>query len=238
MIRPGQKSVFSAFMAIALVMVVAAAAGIADGFRQISTATDAVETSYRTIAAANRVLAIARDSETGQRGYLLTGDESYLDPYRDARAQAPAAWAQFDALSLAPEQAKLREAMRETFGQKFARNDLTVTMRRNGQAAEALRALNTGIGKDIMNRLRGQVDRFDMIEQRALSLAHDRADQAFRAAFFQAILGAFGLLAAVRLPLQRCGRRAPKRAKMRPSPSLATSASRRPLTGQARARCF
>src|SRR5436190_6784369 len=28
-----------------------------------------------------------KDAETGQRGYLLTGDENYLEPYRDALAR-------------------------------------------------------------------------------------------------------------------------------------------------------
>src|SRR4051812_24756781 len=32
------------------------------------------------------VLATLRDAETGQRGYLLTGDEAYLEPYAGARA--------------------------------------------------------------------------------------------------------------------------------------------------------
>lgn len=196
MSRLGQKSVFVALMTIALVMVAAAATGIADGFQRISAATTAVETSYRTIAAAERVLAIARDSETGQRGYLLTGDDSYLTPYRDARAKAPAAWAQFDALELAPEQARLRDQMRETFRQKFARNDLTVSMRQRGQAAEALRAMNTGIGRQIMDRLRAQVARFDVVEGRELTTAHARADRAFKDALFQAVLGALGLVAA------------------------------------------
>lgn len=192
----GHKSIFFGLMIVALLMVAAATAGIADGFNRISTATDAVETSYRTIAAAERVLATARDSETGQRGYLLTGNDGYLDPYRDARAKAPSVWAQFDALELAPEQARLREEMRQTFQQKFARNDLIVSMYQRGQAAEALRAMNSGVGKRIMDRLRTQVARFDEVEDRELTEAHARADQAFKDALVQAILGAIGLLVA------------------------------------------
>src|ERR1700678_3565388 len=34
----------------------------------------------------NRVQATATDAETGQRGYLLTGRPSYLEPYKAARA--------------------------------------------------------------------------------------------------------------------------------------------------------
>ena len=34
------------------------------------------------------LLATMRDAETGQRGYLLTGHEQYLEPYNSAAAQA------------------------------------------------------------------------------------------------------------------------------------------------------
>src|SRR5689334_1430507 len=34
-----------------------------------------------------RALSTLKDAETGQRGYLLTGDEEYLEPYRIASAR-------------------------------------------------------------------------------------------------------------------------------------------------------
>ena len=33
-----------------------------------------------------RLLSLAQDAETGQRGYLLTGDEHYLEPFESASA--------------------------------------------------------------------------------------------------------------------------------------------------------
>jgi CHASE3 domain sensor protein len=39
------------------------------------------EEAFAVLGAANRVLHNLEDAETGQRGYLLTGDESYLSPY-------------------------------------------------------------------------------------------------------------------------------------------------------------
>lgn len=32
-------------------------------------------------------LSVIKDAETGQRGYLLTGDKSYLEPYNQATAE-------------------------------------------------------------------------------------------------------------------------------------------------------
>lgn len=37
--------------------------------------------SFVTSDAAGRMLSSIKDAETGQRGYLLTGDKAYLDPY-------------------------------------------------------------------------------------------------------------------------------------------------------------
>ena len=36
-----------------------------------------------------RVLSLVQSAETGQRGYLLTGRELYLDPYQMALEQLP-----------------------------------------------------------------------------------------------------------------------------------------------------
>ena len=41
----------------------------------------------------SRVLSLMQDAETGQRGYLLTGDEGYLLPYEAARPRhMPVKW--------------------------------------------------------------------------------------------------------------------------------------------------
>ncbi|OYD60306.1 UNVERIFIED_ORG: diguanylate cyclase (GGDEF)-like protein [Burkholderia sp. CF145] len=49
---------------------------VADGLRD--------EDAFAVLGAANRVLHNLENAETGQRGYLLTGDESYLKPYQQA----------------------------------------------------------------------------------------------------------------------------------------------------------
>ena len=43
-----------------------------------------VQHSNEVYVRLERVLALARDAETGQRGYVITGRDDYLEPYRDA----------------------------------------------------------------------------------------------------------------------------------------------------------
>ncbi len=45
-----------------------------------------VERTHEVLSSLELLLAAATDSETAERGYVITGDESYLEPYRDAGA--------------------------------------------------------------------------------------------------------------------------------------------------------
>jgi len=54
-------------------------------FSQIEKAAEARKHSDVVINRANDVLSALRDAETGQRGYSLTGDEAFLEPYLAVR---------------------------------------------------------------------------------------------------------------------------------------------------------
>src|SRR2546430_4113096 len=45
-----------------------------------------VEHTHEVLSSLELLLAAATDSETAERGYVITGDESYLEPYREAGA--------------------------------------------------------------------------------------------------------------------------------------------------------
>src|SRR5437870_4197519 len=45
-----------------------------------------VARSYDVLEATRGVLSVVKDAETGQRGFVITGDERYLEPYHGARA--------------------------------------------------------------------------------------------------------------------------------------------------------
>ena len=54
------------------------------GFRRSHDALEHLAHSQSTHASVNRLLRSMLDAETGHRGYLLTGEESYLEPYETA----------------------------------------------------------------------------------------------------------------------------------------------------------
>ncbi|HEY1096727.1 MAG TPA: CHASE3 domain-containing protein, partial [Alphaproteobacteria bacterium] len=51
-----------------------------DGNRQVAH-------THEVLLALSDILSIMKDAETGQRGYVLTGEERYLEPYRQALAR-------------------------------------------------------------------------------------------------------------------------------------------------------
>src|ERR1700733_974494 len=42
------------------------------------------EHTHEVVNSLNETVALLSDAETGQRGYLLTGDDAYLEPYKAA----------------------------------------------------------------------------------------------------------------------------------------------------------
>src|SRR5947209_11329476 len=57
--------------------------------RQVIDAHRVADKRRASIGQAELVLSSLKDAEIGQRGFLLTGDESYLQPYETALRQLP-----------------------------------------------------------------------------------------------------------------------------------------------------
>src|SRR5690242_9083060 len=49
-----------------------------------------VDHTWQAINQVERIMGSAKDAETGNRGFLITGDDQYLEPYTAARRDLPA----------------------------------------------------------------------------------------------------------------------------------------------------
>jgi len=118
-------------------------------------ASEETAATSRLLLELERTLSTMRDLETGQQGYLITGDESYLKPYADAlvrirtdgdRLLALAAHRPSDALRVAAIQRQINVKL----------NDLQSAIQtRRQQGLEAARRISlTGRGKVAMDSLR------------------------------------------------------------------------------------
>jgi CHASE3 domain sensor protein len=111
-------------------------------YRSFEVSTQNADRVTRTIATLQTleaILSAAKDAETGQRGFLLTGTESYLEPYTTGKG---AIFGQLDVMQTllrdnAAQQQRLT-TLRQAIADKFDELDLTISLRREGSADAAM----------------------------------------------------------------------------------------------------
>ena len=130
------------------------------------------------------VLKDLTDMETGQRGYLLTGDPSYLQPYIDARGKITADFAGLRAgLANRTEREESLESELESLANaKQAEMERSITLRQKGYRRRAFVLVNSNEGMEYMSKARellsslsvAETDnyaRFDRVRKASLSKA-------------------------------------------------------------------
>ena len=148
-------------MAISLPLAVLAAAFLLfineASFRKSTEAAASIEEAQLTRGAINKLLQHMLDAETGQRGYLLTGDERYLEPYNAALADIDH---NLDSLRqlFTPYREQLAEfgLMSRHVSRKLAEMDLSIRMRKEGNEDAWKFVLTTDVGKEHMEAIREQ----------------------------------------------------------------------------------
>ncbi len=169
---------------LALVLVTGVVA--VDGTLTFLAATRRAEATLVNIERLNALLSLLKDAETGQRGYLLTGDERYLEPYEDAIA---ALWERQRELRVGladrPRQRERLDALQPLVAAKLEGLHRTIELRRDGDAEAAIRLVRTGEGRVLMDRIRETIAQMVAAER----ARHDARRQGGEALW---VLGAVG----------------------------------------------
>ena len=148
-------------MTISLPLAVLAVVGLIfineASFRSSSDAVADMQEAQLTRGALNDLKEIILDAETGQRGYLLTGNERYLEPYKNAINQVNQ---QLDKLRtiFTPYKDQMAEfgLLSRHISRKLAELDLSIRMRREGKEEAWRFVLSTDVGKEHMQAIRDQ----------------------------------------------------------------------------------
>ncbi|HTJ79059.1 MAG TPA: CHASE3 domain-containing protein [Rariglobus sp.] len=171
-----RPAVISALV-IGLVLVVGTALLSAVSTRAVEIAGARVGHARTTLLQINQLLATMIDAETGQRGYILTNLEKYLEPYNSAKARITDELGALDAsLADSPEQTASLAEIKSLTTQKFAEMDRTIALRHNSVGA-ALNVVGTGEGLVTMDALRKKVH---VLEQNELAELNMRSALAAR----------------------------------------------------------
>lgn len=146
-----RKYVTTEILVLVVLLVVGDAFSFYEVSRSESTGSAYAESRRKTIACRD-LIALIKDAETGQRGYLLTGDEDYLDPYYAALRGLDALTDELDrtGLALNPDVQKVRRLVKE----KLEELDRTISLRRLKGPEEALAVVRTNRGKVLMDEIR------------------------------------------------------------------------------------
>ena len=95
-----------------------------------------------------------KDAETGQRGYLLTSNIKYLEPYATAIVNLPLTTAKLKTLTADnPHQQVRIEQLQKLIDIKLRELAQTISLQGAGKAAEALEIVQLDLGKDTMDKI-------------------------------------------------------------------------------------
>jgi PAS domain S-box-containing protein len=163
----GRVATFGFVLALA-VLIVNGAVALYSTWR-VAENEGQVAHTHEVLAALEGVLATLTDAETGQRGYLLTGDERYLQPYDDAlKRVADEVTHLRDLTRDNPDQQRRFPRLQEAIDRKLRELARTVELRKDAGFDAARQVVLTGEGRAAMGDIRRVVDEMEATENALL----------------------------------------------------------------------
>ncbi len=169
------------------------------------TSDDFLRANNRSLAAQavvadlRQLLSLAQDLETGQRGFLLTGDTTYLEPYQRALPELPAQLARLDRqVQSVPAIGEELQRISGLLAQRQVVIDSTVALRKAGDVTEANALMRADREKRLMDEVRRSIGTAEAAAQATLTEARASAEEQHRRTTLAAIVAAVsGMLLAV-----------------------------------------
>ncbi|HVK11768.1 MAG TPA: CHASE3 domain-containing protein, partial [Gemmataceae bacterium] len=198
---PGRRtgSDLSLFLGLTAVTLFFLASGVVAylNTRTLSRGTAAVTRTHEVLTALDNVLALLKDAETGQRGFVITGDERYLAPYTAATNDLDAGLGRLESLvGDRPEHQARLPRLKQSIDAKLTELRLIIDLRRGPGGPEAARAaVLTDRGKDAMEDIRGRVEEMEGAEREARGRRIAEMEDAYRVSVASGVLS--GLLGVV-----------------------------------------
>ncbi len=130
------------------------------GYQRLESATQRVATSLELQATINEMQGLIVGAETGQRGFLLTGNDEYLKPYRDALPQLEKTYDRLRELVIVIGTPDLRQSaarLNNLVGRKVSEIEATLALYERSGKDAAFDLINTGLGARTMDEIRAQV---------------------------------------------------------------------------------
>ncbi|MES2255670.1 MAG: response regulator [Pseudomonadota bacterium] len=133
--------------------------------------------SFQVIASLRQVLVDAQDAETGQRGFILTQQSSFLEPYNAATGRIDRDLGRFKELTVDnPDQQRRSQMLATLVRERFSALDLSLKASAGTTASpEVIKALE--VGRQRMDALRAEVAAGMAAEQALLRVRSQERDE-------------------------------------------------------------
>ncbi|UQR66198.1 CHASE3 domain-containing protein [Bradyrhizobium sp. C-145] len=189
---PISRKLMTAFAAVVAVIMVSSGI-VYDRLRAIEWAKDRRIHTTDVLDTLQDLKEAMLDQETGVRGYLISGDQNFLEPYhkggdnfsaairkiKDLTSNNGAEQNRFDELNELAKKWRLEVAERE------------IALMAKPETREEARGLEgSGAGKTAMNGLRAKVDEIDRVERDLLARRDAAQRQAYATAYTMTLVGA------------------------------------------------
>jgi CHASE3 domain sensor protein len=142
------------------------------------------------------VLRDLTDMETGQRGYLLTGNLAYLQPYTDAKGRIEMDFVDLRAgLSNRTQRERSLESQLESLAEsKQTEMEHSISLRQQGYRLRSFKLVDTNEGKDCMDEIRRIVSSLSSAESSTFARLDGETTAALKAAFSATMISNSALL--------------------------------------------
>ena len=158
-------------------------------FKQIQDAAAVRKHTYTILDGAEVLLSELRDAETGQRGYLLTGDPAFLQPYLKVRDNILPHLQTLRAITLVAAAQQHLAIIAPLVDAKLLEMSSVLALQGDHERSAALAMVRNGSGKQLMDSIRAEMHSFIDIEQAVLAQREEDFQSSMRK-LFSLIVGA------------------------------------------------
>ena len=158
-------------------------------FRQLEAAAQQRQHTHDVIVAADDLLTKIIDAETGQRGYLITGDKAFLAPYLAVRENISESLAQLRQLVVVDQAVQHLDEMAPLVTEKLDGLALVIELRSKGDVLAAQQLVKSGEGRLLMDSIRAEIKSFIAVEEKVLARYEAEFESNMRRLFMSVLWG-------------------------------------------------
>ena len=200
------KRIFASFVLALLVLLVAGLGAYRQGRRNVAS-EQWVRHTYEVLGELNTTLSLMQDVETGSRGYVISGEDSYLEPFNNAVRLVPQEIQHLRQLTADnPEQHRRLDSLEPLISLRVRTAEANIVARRTRGLSAAEQTLSAGQGKRAMDAIRSAIAEMAAAENQLLQHRSDelRVSNAQTLALFTGLVVLLaGLLTAVLFLVRR-----------------------------------